>query len=329
MTEKLKKRGVTVVVALLTIYIVWGSTYLAIRIGLDGWPPFLLAGSRFVTAGLVLLLVGYWRGEPLPQSWPQLRTVVISGLLMLTIGNAGVVWAELYVASGMTAVIVATVSLWMMALEALRPGGERMTWAKFGGAIVGLVGVAVLMAPHLSNGQNGKAFLGQIVLLGSSLSWAIGSIYSRHAPIPKSNIMGSGVQMLAAGIALFIMAGSTGEFAQFDSTRALGAPLLALLYLITLGSCVAFTAYTWLLRHTSPALASTYAYVNPLVAVMLGALVLNEPVTRWLIAGTVLVISSVFVIQQARMRLVAQSRIVSSALPMPEVIKTATEAAQK
>lgn len=308
MTKQPHQRSATIGVALLTVYIVWGSTYLAIRIGLDGWPPFMLAGSRFVTAGLVLFFFGSWRKEPVPQSWPELRTLIISGLLMLTIGNAGVVWAELYVASGMTAVIVATVSLWMMFLEALRPAGERMTWAKFGGAVVGLVGVTVLMAPHLANGHSGKALLGQIILLVASLSWAAGSIYSKHAPMPRSNIMGSSVQMLAAGMALFIMAGSSGEFALFDSRRATGAPLVALLYLITLGSCVAFTAYTWLLRHTSPALASTYAYVNPVVAVILGAMVLDEPVTLWLIAATALVVASVLIIQQARMRLLAAKR---------------------
>lgn len=325
MTKQPHQRRVTVVVALLTVYIVWGSTYLAIRIGLDGWPPFMLAGSRFVAAGSALWLFGLWRKQPLPQSWPQLRTVIISGLLMLTCGNAGVVWAELYVASGMTAVIVATVSLWMMLLEALRPGGERMTWAKFGGAVVGLVGVSVLMAPHLSNSHNSpsgswdKALLGQFILLGASLSWAMGSIYSKHAPMPRSNIMGSAVQMLAAGVALFVMAGSTGEFAQFDLSRATGAPLFALLYLIALGSCVAFTAYTWLLRHTSPALASTYAYVNPVVAVILGTLVLDEPVTPYLIAGSFLVIASVLAIQHARMRLAATERAVSSTKTAAEV----------
>ena len=318
--ETSKGGRIAVIVALLTVYLVWGSTYLAIRVGLDGWPPFLLAGSRFVIAGALLLLFGCLRKEPLPRSWPQARTVMITGVLMLAMGNAGVVWAELYVASGVVALIIATVSLWMMALESLRPGGERMTWAKFGGALLGLSGVALLMAPNLSNNHtNDQALLAQIILLGTSLSWAAGSIYSKHAPMPKSTIMSSGAQMLVAGFVLCVLAAATGEFAEFRLERAAGAPLWALLYLIVFGSCLAYTAYMWLLRHSSPALASTYAYVNPVVAVILGALLLNEPVTAWLIAGSVLVLASVFVIQHARMRLAARRRMVSTVSAMPEV----------
>lgn len=308
--------------ALLIVYLVWGSTYLAIRLGLDGWPPFLLAGCRFITAGLIMLGLGWWRKEPMAWSWAQLRTVIITGIFMLAIGNAGVVYAELYVASGVVALIVATVSLWMMGLEALRPGGERMSWAKFGGAILGLGGVAALMAPNLTNGHNEKAFMAQMLLLGSSLAWAGGSIYSKHAPMPTSTIKSSAGQMLSAGITLMFMAYGAGEFSKFDSSRAFGAPLWALLYLIIFGSCLAYTAYAWLLRHSSPALASTYAYVNPVVAVVLGALFLDEPVTAWLMVGSVMVLVSVFVIQHARMRLAARHRVRQPAASMPEMETT-------
>jgi len=306
MTQPQRGQSLKVAVALLTVYLVWGSTYLAIRIGLDGWPPFLLAATRFITAGLLLLMFGFLRHEPLPTAWLQWRTLIITGVLMLTIGNACVVWAELYVASGMVAVIVGTASLWMMLLDAMRPKGERMTWAKLAGAILGLAGVAVLMAPQLANGGNDHALWGQLVLLGGSLSWAFGSVYSKHAPMPRSNVVGSGVQMLVAGFVLFVLATATGELASFDGHRVLGAPLWAVSYLITFGSCVAFTAYSWLLRHTGPALASTYAYVNPVVAVLLGTMLRHEPVTHGLLLGSALVLLSVFAIQRARVKLAAQ-----------------------
>ena len=182
---------------MLTVYIVWGSTYLAIRVGLDGWTPFMMGATRFIIAGFVLMLLGWRRHESFPKSWPELRTASVAGFLMLTLGNGGVVWAEQYVTSGMTAVIIATVSLWMMGLESLRPGGEPMSWAKFLGAVIGLAGVATLMADELFNGHDKNIFIGQLLLLVASLAWAAGSIYSKHAPMPKSTLMGSAVQMLA------------------------------------------------------------------------------------------------------------------------------------
>ncbi len=303
------KSSAAVLVALLTVYIVWGSTYLAIRVGLDGWTPFMMGATRFIIAGFILMLLGWRRHESFPKAWPELRTAFFAGFLMLTLGNGGVVWAEQYVTSGMTAVIIATVSLWMMGLESLRPGGEPMSWAKFFGALIGLLGVAILMAGELFNDHNRNVFIGQLFLLAASLAWAAGSIYSKHAPMPKSTIMGSAVQMLAGGFALLIFAGFSGEYTKFDSNDAFsGRSLWAVIYLTIFGSCIAFTAYTWLLRHSSPALASTYAYVNPVVAVFLGAMILDEPVTVKLIVGSVLVLLSVFVIQRARMQLAARKK---------------------
>ncbi len=288
--------------ALLIVYLVWGSTYLVIRIGLEAWPPALMGAVRFTSAGGLLLLWGKFRREPWPSAWPQVRTVVIAGVLMMGAGNFSVVWAEQYVSSGMTAIIIATVSLWMIVLEGLRPGGERVTLMKVIGVMIGLAGVAVLMAPELRNGQNPNAVIGQIGLLLGSLSWAAGSIYTRHAPGPKSHIMSSALQMLAGGSALFLLAGIRGEFAGFELARLAGKPLWAIAYLITFGSALAFTAYIFLLHRAGPALASTYAFVNPVVAVILGALILNEPVTTGLIIGAALVILALIVIQQAKLR---------------------------
>ncbi len=318
------KNSLAVLIALLTVYIVWGSTYLAIRIGLDGWPPFMLGATRFIVAGIILWFLGWRRKESFPKKWVELRTAIIAGFLMLTLGNGMVVWSEQYVTSGMTAVIIATVSLWMMGLESLRPGGEPMSWAKFFGAVIGLAGVATLMADELFNGRDANVFIGQLALLGASFAWAAGSIYSKHAPMPKSTLMGSSVQMLAGGFALLILAGYNGEYTEFDASAALsGRSLWALIYLTIFGSCIAFTAYTWLLRHSSPALASTYAYVNPVVAVFLGAIILDEPVTMKLILGSALVLLSVFVIQRARMRLAA--RLKHAALPSQPVVEVENE----
>jgi len=288
--------------ALLIVYLVWGSTYLVIRIGLEAWPPAIMGAVRFTLAGCLLVLWGRLRREPWPSAWPQVRTAAIAGVLMISAGNFSVVWAEQYVPSGMTAVIIATVSLWMIMLEGLRPGGERVTLMKVLGVTIGLAGVAVLMSLELRNGQNRNAVIGQIGLLLGSLSWAAGSIYTRHAPGPKSHILSSALQMLAGGFGLFLLAGIRGEFARFELARLAGEPLWAMAYLIVFGSALAFTAYIFLLHRTGPALASTYAFVNPVVAVILGALILNEPVTIWLIVGAALVILSLIVIQQAKLR---------------------------
>jgi drug/metabolite transporter (DMT)-like permease len=170
------------------------------------------------------------------------------------------------------------------------------------GVAIGLGGVAVLMAPELNGTPNKNALLGEMGLLIGSLSWAAGSIYTRHAPIPKSNTMSAGLQMLAGGFILLCISALSGEFPKFEFARISGKPLLAVAYLIIFGSAIAFTAYTFLLRHAGPALASTYAFVNPVVAVVLGSLILDEPVTSWLLAGSTLVIISLGVIQQARLR---------------------------
>ncbi|MDZ7292259.1 MAG: EamA family transporter [candidate division KSB1 bacterium] len=305
-TPSPKTPKLAILAALLIIYLVWGSTYLAIRIGLEGWPPALMAGTRFVIAGALLLVVGRLRHEPWPQSWAQIRTVTIAGILMITIGNFSVVWAELFVPSGMTAVIVATVSLWMIILEGLRPNGEPVTLAKLFGVIIGLTGVAVLMMPELNGGQSRNALVGQFGLLLGSLSWAAGSIYTRHAPIPKSTTIGSALQMLAGGLVLLFISEIRGEFAEFEFALIVGKPLFAIAYLIVFGSAIAFTAYIFLLHRAGPALASTYAFVNPVVAVILGTIILDEPVTPWLLAGTVLVILSLAVIQQAKLRKLAR-----------------------
>lgn len=291
-----------ILAALLIVYLVWGSTYLFIRIALAAWPPAMLGGIRFVAAGMLLLLWAALRREPWPKVGRQIRAVAIAGVLMITGGNFSVVWAEQYVPSGMTAVIIGTVSLWMIVLEGLRPGGERVTLLKLIGVAVGLAGVAVLMTPELRNGQSHNAMRGQIGLLFGSLSWAAGSIYMRHTPTPKSPLIGPGLQMLAGGAGLLSLAGIRGEFMAFDWARVIGKPLWAMAYLTVFGSALAFTAYIFLLHRTGPALASTYAFVNPVVAVLLGTLILDEPVTIWLLMGTVLVIVSLIIIQQEKLR---------------------------
>jgi drug/metabolite transporter (DMT)-like permease len=302
MDEQVKVSKRNIALALLVVYLVWGSTYLAIRIGLEAWPPALMGGARFTVAGMLLLMWGRFRNEPWPNAAVQIRTVAIAGILMFSVGNFSVVWAEQFVPSGMTAVIIATVSLWMIILEALRPGGERLSLAKMLGIAIGLGGVAVLMAPELNGAQNQNALLGQVGLLIGSLAWAAGSIYTRHAPIPRSNTISAGMQMVIGGLLLICLSGLIGEFESFAWHKVGSKPFWAMIYLTLFGSALAFTAYTFLLRHASPVLASTYAFANPVVAVVLGTIILDEPVTAYLLAGSILVIIALVVIQQARAR---------------------------
>lgn len=290
-----------VALALGIVYVVWGSTYAAIRVALEGFPPFLLGAARFLTAGTLLFLFALAAGHPLP-SRSQFKGAAIVGVLLLCLGNGGVVWSEQHVASGLAAVIVATVPLWMVGLDALHPRGERVATAVVLSSALGLSGVGLLMAGGLVLGRGAGFWLGILALLGASFSWALGSIYARHAEKPTSYAVYTAVEMLAGGAALTLVASARGEWARVDPAAILGAPLWANLYLVLFGSLVAFSAYVWLLRAAPPALVGTYAYVNPVVALLLGILLFDESFDRWTLAGSGLVLVSVLLTQLARVR---------------------------
>ncbi len=283
--------------ALATVYIIWGSTYLAIRFAVETLPPFLMAGTRFLVAGAILY---GWRraaGFARPSAAQWGAATVVGGLMLLG-GNGGVVWAEQWVESGTAALIVATVPLWMVLLDWLRPGGRAPAPAVWIGILVGLGGVTIL----LGGPRTGPNYLvGWTVLVLASVAWAAGSLYSRSASLPAP-LLATGMQMLAGG-ALLVLAGmATGELATLDPAAFSTRSILALAYLVVFGSLLGYTSYVWLLRVTPPALASTYAYVNPVVAVFLGWLLAGERLTARIILASAIIVGGVALITSARAR---------------------------
>jgi drug/metabolite transporter (DMT)-like permease len=287
------------VAAFAAVYVVWGSTYLAIRFAVETLPPLLMAGVRFVIAGGVLLLWSRLRerdGGPTALDW---RTGLVSGALLLLGGNGAVVWAEQRVPSGMAALLVATVPLWVVLLDWLRPGRRRPPWLVFAGLGLGLVGLGLLVGLDSLQGGGTIDAVGAGVLVLGSLSWAIGSLYTKRAPKPSSPNRGTGTQMVAGGLCLLVVAVVTGEGAQLDLAHASTRSLLGFAYLVTFGSLIGFTAYAYMLAHTTATRAATYAYVNPIVAVMLGWAFANEPVTTRTLVAAAVILAGVAIITMA------------------------------
>jgi drug/metabolite transporter (DMT)-like permease len=276
------------VAAFAAVYVIWGSTYLAIRFALETLPPMLMVGARFLVAGAVMLLWARWREHrhPVATDW---RTGAVSGTLMLAVGNGAVVFAEQKVPSGIAALLVAVVPIWMVMLDWMRPGGRTPRGPVFAGLALGLAGLVLLVGPGALHGASGIDLLSVGVLLCGSLGWAIGSLYTQHAPRPTSGSVGAATQMLAGGVVSVIVGLLHGEASRLDLAHASTLSVVSLLYLIVFGSLVAFTAYLYMLSHTTAAKAATYAYVNPVVAVLLGWAFANEPVTaRTLVAAAVI-----------------------------------------
>ena len=279
-----------------TIYVVWGSTYLAIRIAIETLPPFLMAGIRFLLAGAILIAWAKLRGSPLP-SFKQWRTAVITGALMLLGGNGGVVWAEKVVPSGLAALTISMLPLWMALFDWLRPGGTRPVWTTWVGILGGFGGMAMLAAYGRDADNKSINLFGLAALIGANISWALGSIIAKHAPKPASPVMGAGAQMLLGGAWLLAASPLADDLAGFHPADVSSRSLLAMLYLLVFGSLLAMTAYNWLLHVTQPTLVATYAFVNPVIAVFLGAWLGGEALTRdTLLAGAVIVASVAWLI---------------------------------
>ncbi len=301
MTVTVAKAGaprIGVIAALAAVYVIWGSTYLAIRFAVETLPPFLMAGIRFLVAGAVLY--GWRRASGVPRpTLSQWRSATVVGGLMLLGGNGGVVWAEQWIESGTAALIVASVPLWMVLLDWLRPGGRAPTPSVWAGVLAGLIGVGILFG---SGGEDGDMYTaGWVVLVLASVSWAIGSLYSRTASLPGP-LLATGMQMLAGGALLVVAGVVTGEARALDPGTFSLRSILALAYLIIFGALVGYTAYVWLLRVTTPAVASTYAYVNPVVAVFLGWLLAGELLTPRIVAASVVIIGAVVLITRSGRR---------------------------
>jgi drug/metabolite transporter (DMT)-like permease len=287
-----------VAAALAVVYVVWGSTYYAIRVAIDTMPPLLMAAVRFTVAGGLLFALTAIRGDRQgdPVRLVHWRSALIIGVAMLGIGNGGVTLGEEYVPTGIVALLVATVPLWM-ALFASIFAAERMRWPAWIGIGVGLVGVGLLIRPGANGGASPGAMLAVLV---SPLCWAGGSLYARSAQLPARPLVATAMEMLGGGAACFVAAAVHGEFAQVHLGALSTRSVLAFAYLVVFGSLVAFSAYIWLLHHTSTALISTYAYVNPLVAVLLGWWLLSESISaQTLVAAGIIVAAVALIVQRS------------------------------
>jgi drug/metabolite transporter (DMT)-like permease len=277
------------------IYLVWGSTYLAISIGVREVPPFLLAAIRFFTAGLLLFLWSLARGESSPTA-RQWKSISLIAILIFVIDYGLLFWAEQRVPSGMAAVVTAIIPALMTISEILILKTQKLTIRLAASLLIGLAGVAILMSRTLNLGGAPIDAFGAIALIIASIGWAIASSLLRKLPLPASKVVSSASQMLAGGFFLFITAAALGEFRNFHPANVSRQAWLSLLYLIIFGSIIAFTAYVWLIHHESPTKVSTYAYVNPVVAVLLGYFLAHEPLGLRTILGSALILASVIVI---------------------------------
>jgi drug/metabolite transporter (DMT)-like permease len=287
-------------VAFAAVYVIWGSTYLGIRVAIETMPPFVMAGTRFLMAGAVLYAFARWRGIPAPTGL-QWRTAALVGALLLLGGNGGVVWAEQRVASGLTAVLVATEPLMIVVLDWLRPGGERPGGAVVAGLLIGLAGMVFLIAPWETTGSGAVDPLGASAVVFAALVWAIGSLYTaRGAPLPSSPVLATGAEMLAGGLLLLGAGTVTGEWGDLNLAAISARSWIAFAYLVIFGAIVGFSAYTYMLRNASPSSVSTYAYVNPVVAMLLGWSIANEPITARTLMAAAVILGSVVVITTAK-----------------------------
>ena len=286
-----------VAIALGAVYLIWGSTYLAIRFAIETIPPFLMAGARYLTAGILLYGWSRLRGAPRP-SLAQWRPAVIIGALLLLMGNGGVVWAEQRVSSGLAALLISTEPLWIVLMVWLRDREQRPGGRVIAGLLLGFIGLVLLVRPSSSGG--GLDPLGVVAVLIASLSWAWGSLYSQRAKLPDSPLLSTSMQMLSGGGLLFLASALTGEPARFALAEVSARSLLSLAYLVVFGAILAFTAYVWLLRSASAVLVSTYAYVNPVVAVLLGWAFAGEPLTRGTLVSAAVILTGVALISSAQ-----------------------------
>jgi drug/metabolite transporter (DMT)-like permease len=277
------------------IYFVWGSTYLAVRVGVREVPPLILAAMRFSVAGLVLFGWVLARGERAP-SIREWRSASILGMVIFLFDYGLLFWAEQRVPSGIAAVMLATIPVFMALSEIIFLGTQRLTVRLALALLVGLGGVGVLMSRALHLGGAPIDKWGALALIFAAISWSAASVLARKLPLPSSKVMSSGAQMLTGGILLTIAAGAFGEFRNFHPGAVSRGVWFALLYLIVAGSIIGFTAYVWLIHHESPTKVGTYAYVNPIVAVLVGYFLGGEALTTRTILGTLLVLISVVVI---------------------------------
>jgi drug/metabolite transporter (DMT)-like permease len=285
-----------VLTAFAAVYIIWGSTYLGIRVGIESFPPLVLAGLRHLCAGIILYPIFRWKTGIRPTIG-QWRTAIVTGFLLLFVGNGGVSWAEQTVPSGVAALLVATVSLWLVILDWLRPGGIRPVFRVVVGLLLGFSGLVLLVGPAHLGGSERVNPGGAGILVVASLMWACGSLYSKHGEMPSSPMLSVAMQCLAGGVTLLAGGLFTGEFRTFHFAAVSARSWLAISYLTVFGSGVGFSAYIYLLKKSTAARVGTYAFVNPVVALFLGWLFAGEPISlRTALAAGVILTAVILVI---------------------------------
>ena len=287
-----------IILAFLIVYLVWGSTYLAIRVGVQQLPPVLFAGVRFDIAGVLMLIYAFATGGRLPRLWPEWRTLLITAVLMLTLANGLVTWSEVWIESNQAALIVATNALWMAWMGSLGGAGDRLSRATVASLCLGFGGVAVLVGAGIE--LRDAPWMAYAALLMAPVFWGAGSVYARRHPLSCAPMMTVALQMLVTGLiqTSFGLALGDAERWSWDSVEAMSA----LAYLVVFGSCLAYGAYYWLVHQVTPAALGTYAYVNPAVAVLLGWWLLDEHLSLTQVIGTLIILVSVVLVTLASRR---------------------------
>lgn len=309
---------VMVVIAFATVYLVWGSTYFFIQNAIATIPPFILGAIRFLIAGGLLLGWCAIKGEKL-FNWAHIKPALVSGFLMLFIGNGAVIWAETSLASSLVAVLVSSAPIWFVVLDKPKWHENLTSRNTIIGLIVGFIGVILLFSEQTSKAVgagNGHQVIGLIVLIIGAMAWAGGSLYSKYKSTSKSATVNTAWQMMAAGIAFLPASFINNEWSSFNVQAVTTSSWLSLIYLITMGSLAGFSAYVWLLQVRPATQVSTYAYVNPVVAVLLGVLFANETMTVLQITGLAVILLSVLLINLAKYRSEKKAEANSTATPV-------------
>ncbi len=314
-TQSEKNNTIKIVFAFAAIYIIWGTTYLAIRLAVETIPPFFMAGTRFLIAGIITFVILRARGIPIPKRF-HWRSVVIIGAFLVVGGNGLVTWSEQQIPSGIAALVVATVPMWITLFGWLIYRGARPSKQIVIGLAFGFIGIGLLIGPGQLLGTATFDLPSMLVLLLAPILWSFGSLYSRQANLPDNIFMSTAMEMLAGGVLLLIAGLLTGEAADLNVAEISRQSLVAMLYLTVFGSIIALTAYVWLLKTVHPSRAATYTYVNPIIAIFLGWLVLSEPLTPLMILAVVIILLAVVMITAHR-----EKQTVSQIEPSPSTIQ--------
>ncbi|HEY6403547.1 MAG TPA: EamA family transporter [Blastocatellia bacterium] len=307
-----KRSVILLILAFAAVYILWGSTYLAIKYVIETLPSLISTGTRFLLAGSTLFLIGRFSKGYEKPTLRQWRASVVVGILLFLGGTGGVVLAEHYLTSGLAALLVATEPFWVVLLSWLWLKGTRPDWKVALGLLIGFAGVYLLIGGAGASGngiQPSEQPFGMFLVIAAALCWATGSIYGVRAPVPKSPIMASGMQMLAGGSSLILAGTLRGEWTRFEIAAVSLNSVLALAYLLVFGSLIAFTAYSWLLKNARPAMVATYAYVNPVIAVVLGWAFAGESFTGRMLLGAAVIVGSVVLITSPGSEPIAEKKI--------------------